>query len=128
MSLSPPFVKNDLFSAFVQDEIALIPDRLFLTVGTKLERNYYTGWAAMPSARVAWLINDQAHALGSLFQAHSNSLRDGRRAAFQCVGISGGPGGLPAVIEITGNPNYGNETLTAYENGLSHGLSGKTLD
>ncbi len=30
-----------LFSTFAQDEIVLKPDRVFLTVGTKLENNYY---------------------------------------------------------------------------------------
>jgi len=30
------------------------PDRLSLTVGAKLEHDYYTGFAAMPSARIAW--------------------------------------------------------------------------
>jgi iron complex outermembrane receptor protein len=116
VSLSPPSVKNDLFSAFVQDEIALIPDRLFLTVGTKLERNYYTGWAAMPSARVAWLINDQ-HMLWAAYSRPIRTPSETDVALRSNVSEFRGPGGLPAVIEITGNPNYGNETLTAYEIG-----------
>jgi hypothetical protein len=32
-----------LFSSFVQDEIALLPDRFYLTVGAKLEHNYLGG-------------------------------------------------------------------------------------
>src|SRR6185295_12904860 len=32
-----------LFSAFVQDEIRLVPDRLSLTAGIKLEHNDFTG-------------------------------------------------------------------------------------
>lgn len=43
-----------LFSGFVQDEIALVPDRLRFTIGTKFERNEYTGWEIQPSARLAW--------------------------------------------------------------------------
>ena len=54
ISVDPPNLKTPLFSSFVQDEIALVPDRLFLTVGTKLENNYYTGWDLQPSVRLAW--------------------------------------------------------------------------
>jgi iron complex outermembrane receptor protein len=38
---------------FVQDEIALARD-LSLTLGLKLEHNDYTGWEALPSARLGW--------------------------------------------------------------------------
>ena len=43
-----------LYSAFVQDEIALVPDRLRLTLGSKVEHNDYTGFEFLPSARLAW--------------------------------------------------------------------------
>jgi iron complex outermembrane receptor protein len=43
-----------LYSAFVQDEIALVDQRLRLTVGSKLEHNDYTGFEVQPSARLAW--------------------------------------------------------------------------
>jgi iron complex outermembrane receptor protein len=43
-----------LFSAFVQDEIALVNGRLRLTVGSKFEHNDYTGLEIQPSARLAW--------------------------------------------------------------------------
>ena len=33
----------DLYSAFVQDDIQLVRNRLRLTLGTKLEHNAYTG-------------------------------------------------------------------------------------
>ena len=43
-----------LSSAFVQDEIKLVPDKLTLTLGTKIEHNDYTGWELSPSARLRW--------------------------------------------------------------------------
>ena len=33
-----------LFSAFFQDEVALVPNKLYVTLGTKLEHNLYTGF------------------------------------------------------------------------------------
>jgi iron complex outermembrane receptor protein len=41
-----------LVSAFLQDEIKLLPDTLTLTLGTKLEHNDFTGWEVQPSLRL----------------------------------------------------------------------------
>ncbi len=43
-----------LYSAFLQDEIALVGHRLRLTLGSKFEHNDYTGFEIQPSARLAW--------------------------------------------------------------------------
>lgn len=43
-----------LYSGFVQDQVLLVPDRLQLTLGTKLEHNDYTGLEVQPSGRLAW--------------------------------------------------------------------------
>lgn len=44
---------SSLYSAFVQDEIEVIRDKLRLTLGTKLEHNDYTGWEVQPSVRLS---------------------------------------------------------------------------
>ncbi len=41
-------------SAFLQDTIALVPDRLNFTIGTKFEHNSYTNNEWQPSVRLAW--------------------------------------------------------------------------
>ncbi len=43
-----------LFSAFLQDEISLWPDRLKLTLGTKIEHNDFSGFEIQPNGRLAW--------------------------------------------------------------------------
>ena len=48
-----------LVTAFFQDEINLIEDRLRLTLGTKLEHNDFTGFEYQPSARLAFTPNNQ---------------------------------------------------------------------
>ena len=124
VSLNPPAASNSLFNSFVQDEIALVPDRLYLTVGAKLEHNYYTGWAAMPSARVAWLINAW-HMLWAAYSRPIHTPDETDIALRSNVSEFPGPGGLPTLVEITGNPNYGNETMTAYELGYRTSVSRK---
>ena len=46
--------QSETFSGFLQDEITIVPDRLAITLATKLEHNSYTGWEAQPSARLLW--------------------------------------------------------------------------
>jgi iron complex outermembrane recepter protein len=43
-----------VFSGFLQDEIELVDNRLFLTLGTKLEHNDFSGFEVQPSVRMAW--------------------------------------------------------------------------
>jgi iron complex outermembrane receptor protein len=50
---NPDHRATSLYSAFVQDEIALVPDRLRLTLGSKVEHNDYTGWEIQPSGRLS---------------------------------------------------------------------------
>jgi iron complex outermembrane receptor protein len=123
-SLMPAFATDYLFSSFVQDEIALIRNRLYLTVGTKLERSYYTGWAPIPSARVAWQINERH----MLWAAYSRAIRtpDETDVAISAsVSEFTGQGGISTLIAITGNPNYGNEIMSTYELGYRTSISRK---
>jgi iron complex outermembrane receptor protein len=48
-----------IFSAFLQDEIALLADRLRMTIGVKLEHNEYSGFEWQPGARAAWTPSDR---------------------------------------------------------------------
>lgn len=48
---------DQLFSAFLQDEIRFAEDRLRFTVGTKVEHNDYSGFEIQPSARLLFLFN-----------------------------------------------------------------------
>ena len=50
----PVNVQRNVFSAFLQDEIKIVEDRLFLTLGSKFEHNDYTGFEAQPSGRLLW--------------------------------------------------------------------------
>jgi iron complex outermembrane receptor protein len=54
MVSTDPDRSDNLFSAFVQDEIILVEDKLKLTVGSKFEHNDYSGSEYQPSARILW--------------------------------------------------------------------------
>ncbi len=51
---NPSSVQRTLFSAFLQDEIKLVHDTLFLTLGSKIEHNEITGVEVQPTGRLLW--------------------------------------------------------------------------
>ncbi|MEQ1528954.1 MAG: TonB-dependent receptor, partial [Methylococcales bacterium] len=54
VKLNPSRRGTQLFSAFIQDEIMLIDDTLWFTLGSKFEHNDYTGFEGQPTARLMW--------------------------------------------------------------------------
>ncbi len=116
VSLVPADLTTQLFGSFVQDEITIIPTRLFLTVGTKVEHNYYTGFDFMPSVSIAWA--PTLH--HTLWAAISKADRtpNARDASIRAnVATFAGPAGVPGLVTLTGNPGFKNERLIAYEMG-----------
>ncbi len=65
----PPRVGHELFNAFVQDEIEITPDRLHLTLGSKIEHNDYTGFEWEPSIRLSWQPGKRQTIWGALSRA-----------------------------------------------------------
>jgi iron complex outermembrane receptor protein len=116
VSFNPQSKALEVFNFFVQDEIALIPDRLYLTVGTKFEHNDYTGSGWMPSIRAAWETSPRQMFWGAVSRALRTPSRNDTDLR---VGLGGfaGPNGVPVFEEFIGNPNYQDERLTAYEAG-----------
>ncbi|MFZ5561368.1 MAG: TonB-dependent receptor plug domain-containing protein [Pseudomonadota bacterium] len=54
LAFLPAGVEQEWLNGFLQDEIALLPERLYLTLGSKLERGAYGHHAVEPSVRMAW--------------------------------------------------------------------------
>jgi iron complex outermembrane recepter protein len=115
-SFNPPSRSLQVFNSFVQDEIGLIPSHLYLTAGTKLEHNDYTGIEAMPSVRLTWAPSDRH----MFWSAVSRAIRAPSRGDTNLVVNIGGfpnPAGPPTLLRFRGNPAFRNETLLAYEIG-----------
>ncbi|HYM10027.1 MAG TPA: TonB-dependent receptor, partial [Bryobacterales bacterium] len=115
-TLNPDQRGTHLYSAFAQDEVTLAPDRLRLALGSKFERNDYTGFEVQPSARLLWTPY-QRHgfwvSVARAVQTPSRGYQDGRLnlAAFP------GPNGLPVLAAFVGNRRLGSVDLLAYELG-----------
>lgn len=105
-----------LFSTFVQDEITLKPDRVFLTVGSKLENNYFSGFDTAPSARVAWTPNKKNTFWAAVSRADRSPARRNEDADIN-IAVFPGPGGVPTELRLLGNPEEKSEHVVAYEAG-----------
>ena len=115
ISLPPPVSAEPLYSAFVEDEIHLA-DNLWLTLGTRVEHNSFTGFDFEPSARLSWT----ATPTSAFWLSAGRAVR--QPALADAAGnIESGPGspapGAPAVLYPVGNPHLTAERVTDYEAG-----------
>lgn len=108
--------KDSLYSAFLQDKIAIVPNEFFLTLGSKFEHNEYTGFEYQPTARFTWLLNDKQTLWGAVSRAihtPSSSTQDGTLAL-----AYNPPPPIGGFITSQGNPQLESEELIAYELGF----------
>ncbi len=121
-----------LFSAFLQDEIELVEERLALTVGSKFEHNDFTGLEVQPSLRLIWKASNEHR----IWAAVSRAVRTPMRAEidFEVLtavipsGSQTNPGPLPVGVMITGNEDFESEDLLAYEVGYRFARSNLSVD
>lgn len=116
-----PSGREDLLNAFVQDEIALVPDRLRLTLGLKLERSsLVSGANPQPDARLLWNIDDRRSAWVAASRANRLPSVAEKYARFNADFTPAAPpfSPLPVVTAIGGNAVLGPEKLDAYQIGM----------
>ncbi len=124
--LDPNDRSDELFSAFVQDDLTLVPDRWRLTLGTKLEHNDYTGFEWQPNVRLLWTPTAQQ----AMWAAITRAVRTPTRAerynttnglfGVQPPGTPTNPLPIPIINSSLGNIAFDSEKLLAYELGYRH--------
>jgi iron complex outermembrane receptor protein len=97
--------KLNLYSAFIQDEISIVKEKLFLILGSKIQHNDYTGYEIQPSIRTAWNLSTRKQQ--TLWAAVSRAVRMPSRVDRDFV--------TPPYL--LGGPNFRSEVLIAYELG-----------
>lgn len=75
ISFDPVSRTTQLYGLFLQDEIALVPNRLKLTLGSKLEHNFFSGFALQPNFRLFWEISSGFAVWSAISGASENSSR-----------------------------------------------------
>ncbi len=108
LALFPDERTDHYVTAFVEDRVELVAEELFVTVGTKIGYNDYTGFEYQPTIRGSWILNEDH----SFWSAISRAVRIPSRLEDDVViFLPGGAG------EFAGNRNMDSERLLAYEIG-----------
>lgn len=119
VSFHPDSRETHLLSAFVQDEIALVPERWFFTIGSKLEHNDFTGFEIQPSARLRWAPSRRHTLWTAVTRAVRTPSRsqDDIRINFLVLPPFGPPPATKQVFSILGDRSTDAEELWAFEAG-----------
>lgn len=128
---TPEHRNTQLFTSFIQDEIALFTDTLLLTIGSKFEHNDYTGFEGQPNARLLWSPSPKHRVWGAVSRAVRTPSRIEHNANIT-VGALNLPllgQTVPASLTLNGNNDFKAEVQYAYELGYRFTFSQQaTLD
>jgi len=117
VGMAPDEQTTELFSCFIQDEIALFEDKFKLTLGTKVEHNDYTGVEIQPSIRLLWKVN----AGNNIWTAVSRAVRTPSRIEDNSqIVLTPLPTPPFSMISAHGNSELEAEEVIAYEAGYRY--------
>ncbi len=106
-------------SAFLQDDITVVPDRLHLVLGSRFEYNSFTGYDPQPNARAIWTPAPQQTVWGAVSRALRTPARVERDAQIDLQVIPGSALQPPVLLRVVPPPDHAmlNETVKAFELG-----------
>ncbi|HET7890813.1 MAG TPA: TonB-dependent receptor [Candidatus Sulfotelmatobacter sp.] len=116
LTFTPSPRTDTLFSAFLQDEIAVVDHRLSLSLGSKFIKTNFTDAKFEPSIRLLYTPTDTQ----TLWAAFTHALRTPSDAEenFSLAGFIGlAPNGLPFFARFNPNKSFRPEQLNGYEFG-----------
>lgn len=109
ISYSPDHRNDELFSSFLQEKYGLIPDKLYLTIGSKFLINDFTGFEYQPNAKLAFYPTRNQ----TLWASVSRAVRTPTRGEDDVVLKS-----QNSTVNLNiGSDTYESEELIAYELG-----------
>jgi len=114
--LDSPSRNDQLFSAFIQDEITLIDESLWLTLGSKFEHNDYSGFEAQPTARIMWAPHHQHRLWVAASRAVRTPSRINNGVKITAAVFPTGPDSVTA-ITVNGSNQFESEEVISYEFG-----------
>ena len=105
----PAVRSNTLFNLMVQDEIVLKRDRVYLTLGSKFERNDFTGFEVQPTIRGRWTPDARQTAWAAVSRAVRLPTR--LDTDLRLIDVASGR------VTLTGSEDFEAEEVVAFEAG-----------
>ncbi len=118
-SVNPKGMTTQLFSAFIQDQVELIPEKLRLTTGLKVEHNDFTGWEWQPSLRMLWTPHPDHRLWAAVSRAVRTPSRGENSVQVNLFTLQPSPltGNLPTLFSVSSSNDLAPEEMIAYEIG-----------
>lgn len=111
----------NLWRAFVQDQITLLPETLWLTLATRLEHHSYTNTEWQPTARLMWQVTKNHRLWTAISRAVRTPSQLETQSQIHIATISPASPfntfGVPIKLKLQGNERYDSEKLTTLELG-----------
>ncbi len=123
-SFTPDDSAENQWSTFVQDEITVVPSRLQLTGGLRLQENKYTGVGVQPDARLLWTPSPKNSVWFAASRAIHGVTLDDVGLRFLADAFPG-PGGITEAVTIFGNPLSQDEAENSFQTGYRTQISPK---
>jgi iron complex outermembrane receptor protein len=102
-----------LYSAFIQDQVALVPDTLKFLFGSKFEHNDFNGFQIQPNARLIYTPDNQQ----TLWASVSRAVRTPNRLDHDTSMLYFSQEAPGVFAALQGNKDFESEELMAYELG-----------
>ncbi len=115
LDFQPRHLTDSVYSGFAQDEIQIVNERLWVTFGSKVEHNNYTGVEVQPSARILWMPRPTQTLWSSVTRAVRTPSRIER--GVESTSFSPLAAAVPVFLQVTGNAGFTAEELVGYEAG-----------
>lgn len=114
-------VTNHQINAFIHDDISLIPDTLFLIMGSRFEQSDAAGFELQPNGRLLWKPTPHQSLWGAVSLATRAKTigEEDIHYNYSVIQPNTGPNStsLPLRLEIVGNKNFKSEEVIGYELG-----------
>lgn len=115
-SFTPRTDRNKTGSLFVQHEISLLPNRLRFVWGARFTDDDYTGPELQPDGRLMWTLRPN-HALWLAISRPVGEPSFASTGLRLNSGVFPGPGGIPVVPALVGNPGIGDANVLSTQAG-----------
>lgn len=115
LAFDTPSRAIDQFSYFVQDEMELVSDSIYFTVGSKFTHTDYVPFEWQPTTRLLWTPNERQSIWASYSRAVRSPTRVGDDVRLTLLQSPSAPGAFPV---FTGDRSFASENLDAWEIGM----------
>jgi iron complex outermembrane receptor protein len=118
LRLTPSRETSRIASAFVQSELTLVEDALFVTIGSMFQESSFSGGNIQPAVRAVWQPTERQSVWASTARAVRTPNRAERGVRLYPQTFPAGP--LVGLVEVRGQQDMTSEKLSAIEAGYRY--------